>query len=85
MFRKNNRIDKLNLQSFSDNLIIAGDIGNVYSSQYEQFLTRVSKMFNHVFIISGNHEYYYHRGKYISDTDQWMLSIEEKFGMLQKV
>lgn len=39
-------------------LILAGDIGDPFSQMYKDFLTYLSSMFIHVFIISGNHEYY---------------------------
>jgi len=39
-------------------LIIAGDIGDPYSKIYADVLQYLSKQFNHIFIIAGNHEYY---------------------------
>lgn len=57
---------------------MAGDIGHVFSTTYEQFLTKMCHMFTRVFIITGNHEYYYHHGRYISDTDRWMATVEAK-------
>lgn len=39
-------------------LALCGDIGNPYDPKYEQFLERHSARFEHVFVISGNHEYY---------------------------
>jgi hypothetical protein len=40
-------------------LLLAGDIGNPYQKKYELFLENISKKFEKIFIISGNHEYYY--------------------------
>lgn len=39
-------------------LILAGDIGYPEQDIFKQFLTDQSKMFNKVFYVSGNHEYY---------------------------
>lgn len=40
------------------NLILAGDIGNPFKSNYKMFIEWCSGNFNKVWIISGNHEYY---------------------------
>ena len=40
------------------NLIIAGDIGYPESDYYKNFIRRCSKLYNNVFVIAGNHEYY---------------------------
>lgn len=42
------------------NLIIAGDIGDPYSTLYRDFLSYLSPMYEHIFIVAGNHEYYGH-------------------------
>ena len=39
-------------------LLLNGDIGSPLTSHYEEFLDLVSYMFEMVFIIPGNHEYY---------------------------
>lgn len=39
-------------------LVLAGDIGNPMKSIYNNFLNYYSKLFNIIFIITGNHEYY---------------------------
>ena len=39
-------------------LILAGDIGDPFSKEYEEFLTMLSPMYTYIFLISGNHEYY---------------------------
>jgi predicted phosphohydrolase len=39
-------------------LILAGDIGYPTDILYKDFLEMVSKLFEHIFLISGNHEYY---------------------------
>jgi predicted phosphohydrolase len=40
------------------NLALLGDIGNPFSEIYSVFIHHVSSLFNNVFIIAGNHEYY---------------------------
>lgn len=39
-------------------LALLGDIGNPFQENYKLFIDTVSKQFEHVFVISGNHEYY---------------------------
>lgn len=38
--------------------VIPGDIGYPFQSSYKQFLDGISKIFEHIIIINGNHEYY---------------------------
>lgn len=42
-------------------IVLAGDIGNPFSknNHYEKFIEEMSKKFEKVFLISGNHEYYH--------------------------
>lgn len=42
----------------NDILILAGDIGNPSKNIYTIFITEVSKYYDKVFVIAGNHEYY---------------------------
>lgn len=53
-------IDGFNIQCEAPYLILAGDIGDPFSDVYTRFLTRLSNMFERVFIVAGNHEYYFH-------------------------
>jgi len=39
-------------------LALCGDIGNPFISTYKEFLDIHSKLFVHILIVSGNHEYY---------------------------
>lgn len=39
-------------------LVLSGDIGNPTSNIYKQFITNISKFYDKVFIVTGNHEYY---------------------------
>jgi predicted phosphohydrolase len=56
----------INLSDFFDissinesiTLILAGDIGYPYHNNYETFLSECSKLFKHIILITGNHEYY---------------------------
>ena len=41
-----------------DILLVAGDIGNPLHTTYKTFLTDMSLTFEHVFVTTGNHEYY---------------------------
>lgn len=45
---------------FADVLVLAGDIGNVKSISYQQFMEQLSQKFPKVFVVAGNHEYYGH-------------------------
>ena len=45
----------------SDVLVLAGDIGNPYSENYDKFMKHINQTFEKTFVIAGNHEYY---GKY---------------------
>jgi predicted phosphohydrolase len=38
--------------------ILAGDIGNPHSSNYDTFMKYIDKSFRRTFVIAGNHEYY---------------------------
>jgi predicted MPP superfamily phosphohydrolase len=39
-------------------LALCGDIGNPYLSNYQEFLDIHSKLFEHILLVAGNHEYY---------------------------
>ena len=39
-------------------LALCGDIGNPFAPSYKSFLDIHSKLFVHILIVSGNHEYY---------------------------
>lgn len=40
------------------NLILAGDIGYPSQPHYKQFLKQASILYDHIFLVPGNHEYY---------------------------
>lgn len=56
-------------------LILAGDIGDPHKPNYTNFLKCVSDLFDEVFLISGNHEYYNNQGRTIDETDEHILNI----------
>lgn len=56
-------------------LILAGDIGDPYSRIYKDFLKGLSSLFQHIFLIAGNHEYY---GK------QYMISVQTEIRKFTK-
>lgn len=56
-------------------LILAGDIGDPFSDLYNDFLTYLSPLFQYIFIIAGNHEYY---GKHN------MNDVQEKIRIIAK-
>jgi len=61
-FIKSHKIEKflknIPLCTTDDILVLAGDIGNPYSTNYDTFMKFVSKNFAKTFVIAGNHEYY---------------------------
>jgi predicted phosphodiesterase len=52
-------------------LALCGDIGSPFQSNYESFIRRHAERFDHVFIVTGNHEYYTSKSKQrtIAETD----------------
>lgn len=62
-------------------LVLAGDIGYpAHSSTYEKLLTKASKGYNKVFIITGNHEYYMKKGRMsMKDMDDYIRNMTQKF------
>lgn len=51
-------IIKKTQEDYPENLILAGDIGSPFTDNYWNFLKEESKLFDRVFLICGNHEYY---------------------------
>ena len=58
------------------NLILAGDIGHPSDPKYENFLETCTKLYDNVFLITGNHEYY---------SKQNPLSIKEINQMIEEI
>lgn len=55
-------------------LILAGDIGDPFSKIYKDCIQLLSKLFEHTFLICGNHEYY---TKVHNNTD-WMVLVHNE-------
>ena len=62
------------IERVGDILVLAGDIGNPFSSTYNQLLIHVNKLFDKIFLITGNHEYYNH-GRSMEDTHARICDI----------
>lgn len=68
------------------NLILAGDITELTSEKniqdYSNFLRFCSREFDRVYMISGNHEYYYKSDtsyiKYNSQHSDWIIELQKK-------
>lgn len=60
-------------------IVLAGDIGNPFgkNNHYELFIEEMSKKFEKVFIISGNHEYYHND---INSVEERIKMITSKYG-----
>lgn len=52
--------------TYKKNLILAGDIGNPMSLKYWNFISQESMLFDRVFLICGNHEYYGNNIDYVN-------------------
>jgi len=65
-FRTGAQVDKIiaNIHPYAPTLALAGDVGNPFYPSYELFLRAMSKRFDMVFVIAGNHEFY---GKTLAD------------------
>lgn len=62
----------------NDICILAGDIGNPYSANYNTFMEFISRNFKKTFVIAGNHEYY-NDTKTVEETKQYMKNYFERF------
>jgi predicted phosphohydrolase len=79
-FIKPNEIQKFikKIPSGMDEIcILAGDIGNPYSSNYDIFMKFISDNFKKSFVIPGNHEYY-NKNKSIEETNNFMQDYFQK-------
>jgi len=63
-FIKPQKLDKFINKIFTDEItndeicVLAGDIGNPYTSNYDKLMKFISKKFIKSFVIAGNHEFY---------------------------
>ena len=67
-----------NIERSAPYLVLAGDIGDPSSKIYKMFIEYVSSIFDHVFLIAGNHEYYNYECsdnlEYLKDVDDLIRS-----------
>ena len=79
---KPNKIEKKIIRQITPGineiLILAGDIGNPYKSNYDVFMKFASKNFKKTFVIPGNHEYY-NKTKTIQETNEFMENYFQQF------
>ena len=52
------RVDIPTIVPAYENLALVGDIGNPFTEKYTTFVESCSKLFDNVFVVPGNHEYY---------------------------
>ena len=63
---------------------LLGDIGNPYRKSYQEFLLNVSKYYDYVLIIAGNHEYYNLSDNLVSNSNAASCSNSKATAMLAK-
>ena len=70
--------DDLMLNPTKPNLILAGDIGYPSHPTYRQFLRDCQKMYENIYLITGNHEYYdsYKTGQSINEINNQIQTIQ---------
>lgn len=86
-FYKNpNKIDKIKIERKAPYLIIAGDIDNMASlkgARFERFIKRMSKLFDLVFMVTGNHDYYQFKKESLP-VEKWFDMVDDKVKELIK-
>jgi predicted MPP superfamily phosphohydrolase len=80
-FKKTFDFSKIfNFNNSGEILCLCGDIGYPEEEIYEKFLTFCSNKFKHIFLISGNHEYYSkENNKTIQSTNKIIEEVCNKF------
>lgn len=58
--------------------VLAGDIGNPYHSNYDQFMDHMNKNMKKTFIIPGNHEYY-NNWRTIEETNNYLSKLFSRY------
>jgi predicted phosphohydrolase len=83
-FIKPNKLEKfikkipIGVDSIDEICILAGDIGNPYTANYDIFMKFISKNFKKSFVIAGNHEYY-NKKKTIVETTNFLNEYFSNF------
>jgi predicted phosphohydrolase len=83
-FIKPNKLEKfikkipIHVDSIDEICILAGDIGNPYTANYDIFMKFISKNFKKSFVIAGNHEYY-NKKKTIIETTNFLNEYFNNF------
>ena len=83
-FIKPNKLEKfikkipIHVDNIDEICILAGDIGNPYTVNYDIFMKFISKNFKKSFVIAGNHEYY-NKKKTIIETTTFLNEYFTKF------
>ena len=90
---KPRKVARLPIRACAPYLILAGDIGIPAAADglYAAFLRRLSGMFERVFVVAGNHEYYYRDGTGLLAHDAhdahdaaraWMAAVDMRITLL---
>lgn len=61
-------------------LILAGDIGNPFSPNYLELLTKVNTNYKRIYLITGNHEYY-NNGHNVEETNQKIKDLLQEYNL----
>lgn len=81
MYKSNpEKIKKFDINPLAPYLILAGDVGHPFSQIYDDFLSMLSPNYKHIFLTSGNHEYYQTPSakKMNIPADEWMAAVDQK-------
>lgn len=74
-----NKMDPSRDGSAKDTLILAGDVGNPTKPIYRFLLTTISPLFEHIFLVAGNHEYYQREGKSMEEVETQIEVVTASF------
>ena len=80
---ESNNFNKIHAKA--DWAFICGDIGDPFSKKYSKFIDDISKIYLHIFIIAGNHEYHQLKFHKREKTFKHMYSIEEVNSKIESV
>ena len=66
------------IQPIENNLALLGDIGNPFKDNYKEFLKYTSNKWEHIFLLTGNHEYW-HEKYNMDDVDNKIKDLVSVF------